>query len=208
MIPLAKAGLKIWGLEISPSMLKVCKRKVALLPDRVKRRIHLVWGDMADFKLPKRFNLIFIAARSFQFLLTKQEQESALKCVFQHLNENGIFIIDLFAPLHRRLAQEKMHEVIPPIRNSSGKIEYLRSETVRYDLAKQVLFVERVYDRVDKKGNVKRIIWEFSLRYIFRYEMELLLEKNGFKVVNLFGSFDKKEYDYHSGEMIFVARKV
>ncbi len=46
------------------------------------------------------------------------------------------------------------------------------------------------------------------MRYIFRYEMEYLLEKEGFKVIDVFGTFDKKPYNYVSGEMIFVAKPI
>ena len=43
---------------------------------------------------------------------------------------------------------------------------------------------------------------------IIRYEAELLLEKYGFKVENVFGDFDRSPYNYRSGEQIFVTRMV
>lgn len=52
-----------------------------------------------------------------------------------------------------------------------------------------------------------RKIWTFELSYLFRYEAELLLEKHGFEIENVFGTFAKKPYDYYSGEQIFVAKK-
>ena len=45
------------------------------------------------------------------------------------------------------------------------------------------------------------------MRYYFRYELEHLLELCGFKVVGLFGDFDKSEFTSDSQEMVFVAEK-
>jgi hypothetical protein len=65
--------------------------------------------------------------------------------------------------------------------------------------------VERHIDTVYLDGTLRRAIEHFHLRYIFRYEMELLLRQSGFHVETVYGDFDRRPYDYHSGEMIFVA---
>ncbi|MBN1559960.1 hypothetical protein JW998_06900 [candidate division KSB1 bacterium] len=45
-------------------------------------------------------------------------------------------------------------------------------------------------------------------RYIFRYEMEILLRFAGYKVMNVHGSFVRHPYDFKSGIMVFVVRNV
>ena len=67
--------------------------------------------------------------------------------------------------------------------------------------------MERHYEEVGDKDLANRKIMPFTLRYIFRYEMQALLEKNGFQIKEVFEHFDKRPYDYKSGEMIFVAQK-
>jgi hypothetical protein len=67
--------------------------------------------------------------------------------------------------------------------------------------------IARFYEWTDKNGKSHEQIWSFELAYLFRYEAELLLEKYGFKIENVFGDFDKSPYNYYSGEQIFVARK-
>jgi hypothetical protein len=56
-------------------------------------------------------------------------------------------------------------------------------------------------------GRIERLVQAFPFRYVFRYEMEHLLDLCGFKVVDLFGNFDKSAYSNDSPEMIFVAAK-
>jgi hypothetical protein len=45
------------------------------------------------------------------------------------------------------------------------------------------------------------------MRYYFRYEVEHLLELSGFRVVALFGDFDKSAFSADSPEMIFVSER-
>ena len=43
------------------------------------------------------------------------------------------------------------------------------------------------------------------LRYTYRYEAQLLLERAGFAVDALYGSYQRDPYDSDSERMIFVA---
>jgi hypothetical protein len=45
------------------------------------------------------------------------------------------------------------------------------------------------------------------VRYFFRYEVEHLLARCGFRVVEVFGDFDRSPLADASPEMIFVAGK-
>jgi hypothetical protein len=51
------------------------------------------------------------------------------------------------------------------------------------------------------------LVYAFPYRYFFRYEVEHLLVRCGFRVVELFGNFDKSPLVDDSPEMIFVAEK-
>jgi len=207
LIPIAKAGIKIWGLDISKEMLKIAKDKIKNLNPKVRERIKLIHGDMSEFDIKKKFSYIFIAFRSFQSLLTKKDQGACLDCVFEHLSKNGIFILDLFDPRHDLLAQEKRSLYLGKSYDKEKDIYITRRAEVVYDFVNQTLMENRFYEWIDKKGDFHRKIWTFELSYLFRYEAELLLEKHGFEIENVFGTFAKKPYDYYSGEQIFVAKK-
>jgi len=51
LIPTARAGFEIVGLDLSPSMLAVCRESLAQEPAEVQARVELVEGDMRDFDL-------------------------------------------------------------------------------------------------------------------------------------------------------------
>ena len=56
-------------------------------------------------------------------------------------------------------------------------------------------------------GRTERLTDRFAFRYFFRYEVEHLLARSGFRLVNLYGNFDRSPFVDDSPEMIFVAEK-
>jgi len=207
LLPIAQQGVKITGLDISKEMLNVAKNKID--SDAVaKRNTTLVEGNMRAFDLGKRYALIFVAFRSFQCLLTKKDQVACLKAVHEHLADNGIFVLDLFAPRHDFLAMGKRSVDLGEFYDEDNGLHIKRRAEDTYNLAEQTLHEDRYYEWTDKQGNFQQEVWSLDLAYLFRYEAELLLEKCGFLVDHVYGGFDRSPYDYISGEQIFVARKV
>ena len=57
-------------------------------------------------------------------------------------------------------------------------------------------------------GREERLVHGFSMRYLFRFEVEHLLARCGFQVEHLYAGFDKCAFgSRYPGELIFVARK-
>lgn len=205
LIPIARSGLEIWGLDASEEMLNVARSKIEALDAEIASRITLRKGDMKNFFLPKKFNLIIIPFRSFLALSTKEEQETSLRCIRKHLTNKGLLIIDIFAPRYDILAKGHLEIIKEKLDEKSG-IKLIINASSDYDHKDQLIHVHKLYKIMHSNGTVEEIRQDFTLRYTFRYEMEYLLEKEGFAVIDVFGSFNKKPYDYTSGEMIFVAK--
>jgi hypothetical protein len=53
----------------------------------------------------------------------------------------------------------------------------------------------------------RRIVQSFPMRYFFRFELEHLLARCGFKVTALYGAFDRSPLGDNSPEMIFTATR-
>jgi 2-polyprenyl-3-methyl-5-hydroxy-6-metoxy-1,4-benzoquinol methylase len=60
-IPLAKHGISMTGLDFTPSMLSRAKEKA------YAQGVDITWvqGDMREFTLARKFNLIFMAMSGF-----------------------------------------------------------------------------------------------------------------------------------------------
>lgn len=208
LIPLAEAGFEVYGVDFSESMLAVCRRKVE--EKHLADRIHLTLSDMASFDLPRKdFTLTIIPARSFMHLFTQEDQISCLQQVYQHLRPGGIFIIDIYAPSYQKLAQKPDGQFV--VRGEfdlpNGHHVIRKDRFVRNDIVMQIQHTELRFEEYDTNGElVRKRTLPMDTRYTFPYELQLLLERVGFKLVELFRDYDKNPYD-GTGEIITVARR-
>jgi ubiquinone/menaquinone biosynthesis C-methylase UbiE len=203
-IPLAEAGLKVTGLDLSAEMLKRAKQKAEARG--VADRITFIQGDMRSFDLGKTFSLIMIPFRSFLHLLHIHEQMKALACVRKHLAPGGKFVLNVFVPKISHLYEEsEKMSLRGTYRLDSGE-EIAMWDYTRYDHFQQLSEVTRTYERISPEGVVtEKVVGRFTLRYIFPAELHHLLRLNGFKVTQRYGSFAKTPFDAGSTELIVVA---
>jgi SAM-dependent methyltransferase len=83
------------GLDRSPEMLAIAAAKVP--------GARLVEGDMADFDLGRRFDVVACVFDSINHLLDVASWAALLTCVHRHLTDGGLFVFDVntVGELHR-----------------------------------------------------------------------------------------------------------
>jgi SAM-dependent methyltransferase len=89
-IRLAQAGVETVGLDLSPTMLQIARRKSADLVN-----VRWVAGDMRSFELGTTFGLVIIPGHSFQNLNEPAEQVACLECVKRHLTPGRSLVLHL-----------------------------------------------------------------------------------------------------------------
>src|SRR5215468_967154 len=98
LVPTARAGIEIVGLDLSEHMLERCRANLASEPEDVRSRVELVRGDMRTFDLGRKFRLATIPFRPFQHLTTVEDQLSSLRSIHNALADGGRLILDIFNP--------------------------------------------------------------------------------------------------------------
>ncbi|MEE8632806.1 MAG: class I SAM-dependent methyltransferase [Candidatus Bathyarchaeia archaeon] len=212
LIPTARAGIEIVGLDSSLSMLDVCRKRLSHEMEEVQARIQLVEGDMRDFELGQAFRLVTIPFRPFQHLTNVSDQLSCLGSIHRHLVEDGRLILDIFNPSLESLTQDNIGKEIteePEFTTPDGRRVVRRYRTLSRDYFNQINHVELIYDVVHPDGVEERLLHSFLMRYLFRFEAEHLLVRSGFEIEHVYADFDKSPYgSKYPGELIFVAKKV
>ena len=212
LIPAAEAGLTVVGLDSATAMLAIAQEKIAKLPDATQQRIELVEGDMRSFALDQRFKLIMIPLRSFLHLMTPADQRQALGCIRDQLADDGRLVFNIFDP---RLDMIAAH--VGTLGHALQKDdEFTHPETGRrvvvwvsrhYDPAQQIIEEEHIFEELDVDGRVvAKTHVSLAGRWVYRYEMQHLLELSGFAVEALYGSYERGPFR-HGGEQIWVARR-
>jgi SAM-dependent methyltransferase len=206
-LAIAEAGYRVIGLDISSKMLERAVQKRALLPTETQERIHLVQGDMTRFDLGETFRTIVIPFRPFQHLLETEQQISCLASVRKHLAPGGHLMLDFF-----QTDPERMHDAV--FQRESLLTEYalpdgrhvvLSERVAAFHRGQQRNDVEMIFNVTHPSGKHERLVMAWTLRYFFRYEVEHLLARCGYRLVALHGSFDGAPLRDDSPEMIFVA---
>ena len=204
---IAEAGYRIVGLDLSERMLERAAEKRATLQREARERVHLNQGDMTQFELGEKFRSVVIPFRPFQHLLETEQQMACLNCVKKHLAPEGRLIVDFF-----QTDPERMHD--PKFLNESPLVAYdlpggrhvaLSERVAAFHRALQRNDVEMIFRVTHADGKQERLVMEWTLRYFFRYEVEHLLARCGFRLESLCGNFDGSPLADNSPEMIFVA---
>jgi SAM-dependent methyltransferase len=205
LLPLARAGYEITGLDVSPAMLEVARAKVEA--ERLSARVRLVQNDMRDFSLGRRYNLAYVPLNSFMHLVTLEDHLATLSCIRRHLAPDGLLVIDMFNPDQEiLLAGDGRVTLEKTLTDSHTGVVVQLFHSRRVDTARQIQEVIFIIDEIGPDGTVRRVLFPFTIRYFFQPEKALLLEKAGFVVENVYGSYDLDPFGPDSEKMIFVAR--
>ncbi|HEY32171.1 MAG TPA: class I SAM-dependent methyltransferase [Dehalococcoidia bacterium] len=211
LIPTAAAGCEITGLDISSYMLNICREKLSQQPEKVQGRVKLVQGNMTDFDTGEIYSLVTTPFRPFQHLTTVDEQKACLNCTNRHLTPGGLLILDLFHPYPPRLVPDPKYmseiEDLTEMELPDGRLFRRTNRTAAYHREQQYNDIELIYYITHPDGRQERLVQAFPFRYFYRYEVEHLLELCGFRVIDIFGDYDRSPFSNDSPEMIFVAEK-
>lgn len=210
-IPIAESGHDITGLDASPNMLAELRKKLLMKPRELQTRVNTVEGNMVNFALTEIFDLVIIPFRAFQHVLTVADQLSCLRCIRRHLRPGGRLIFDVFQVNFKYLANPQVteeHEDFAEYALADGRSIRRTSRLAALHRAEQINDVEMTYYFKNPDGISERIVQAFPMRYFFRFEVEHLLIRCGFRVAAPYGAFNKSPLADDSPEMIFVAEQI
>lgn len=204
LMPLARAGIRVTGVDIAPAMLARARAKLAAagLLDRVR----LIEADAQTFTVDDRFRLAFIALNTFMHMTTADMQRRTLDRIKAHLHPSGLLALDLFNP-HPDLLDDAdgrlIHDFTRP--GPSDGAATTRFHSQRVDPATGTMEIAFIYDEAAPDGVVRRTVAPFDLHYFSRREIELLLESCGYAIENVYGSYDLEPYWAGSPKLLVVA---
>jgi SAM-dependent methyltransferase len=209
LVPLARAGFLVTGIDISPHMLALARAKLAT-DQAVHERAHLVQSDMRDFDLGERgFDLAIAAVKSLAYLTERDDQLRCLQAVAAHLRPGGLLAIDFLHPspdwvgMPQGSMRDDLLQRVPERGFTLSRVE----SVVSTDLARQVRVIRSAYEMIDDSGAViaKRFV-EWPYRWTYRFEAEHLLERAGFVVEAVHGGYRREPFTSSSTSMLFLAR--
>jgi SAM-dependent methyltransferase len=204
LLPIARVGCTITGIDGSRQMLERCRAKLGAEPAAVRARVTLEQRDMRDFALGAKYALIIAPFRVVQHLTTIEDQLRFLAAAGGHLAPGGRLIFDVFNPRFDVLvsADGVEREDTPEQRLADGRTFRRTYRIVRVRWIDQVSEAELVY-YVDGK----RYVHAFEMRWYLAAELRNLLERAGFRVREIYGDFARRPLVDGCPEIVVVAER-
>jgi SAM-dependent methyltransferase len=202
--PLAGEGFDVVGVDRSAPMLAQAYRR----PASSRGTVRLLQASICPPPLSGRFGLVILALGTFLHLSSAEDQRSCLLAARALLDRDGLLVIDLPA-VDAPGWEDWSPGVRPLVLAWSGQLRdgtrVDKLSTFSADPSTQSHHVTEFYDSSAAGGHVRRTVVEYSLRFVFPSEMELLLDSVGLTLVDRYGDYDLGPFVPGSGRQIYVA---
>jgi SAM-dependent methyltransferase len=204
-IPISQAGHRVVGIDYAPDMLAIARRKRDAVGLR-DAQLQLHRRDVLRMDLKRTFDWVCIFFNTFLGFTTLAQQDRVLQVARKHLRPKGRLWIDIFQPNLALLAD-------PESLNRDASIFHVprydrtvyMTVDIKRDQAKQLQTVTFNYKWFDKHGVAHRQRTRFDITFMFPRELRILLERNGFRLMKLWGNYDGSPVNVNSPRMISLA---
>jgi SAM-dependent methyltransferase len=206
-VALAEAGHRVTGLDRSPAMLALARARAAAAG--VDSRVEWVRAEMtaADGAPGGPFGLVIVALNGLLHVDSAAGQRRVLESVWHALDPRGQLLVDVLNPtagwlgaLDGRVEHEGTWTA-----TSGQRVDKFSAR--HHQPAEQRVLSEIWYDERMADGTVRRRATSFTLRYLTRAELELMLEMSGFPMWQVYGGYDLEPYVDDSSRILIAAER-
>lgn len=196
--PIAAAGVEIAGVDVSPAMIEQARKRSA------QQGVSIEWHiqDIRQMSLGHRFKMAFIATNALQHLHDIESLLSFFECARDHLENDGILIIDVFNPdmskLTRKVGNPYHHKNFTL---SDGRPISVEADS-EYLADTQVLHFILQYRHQGQLLLTKDV----RMRCFFPLELLALCRLGGFEIVARFGDYDERPFSGEAPKQILICR--
>ena len=199
LVPVAKTGVAIAGVDRSAPMLLRARRR---LRGARGARAALVRADIRELPFTRRFALVMAPYGIVQSLTSDRDLKRTLDAVARVTVAGGLLAVDLVPDLTRW--KEYRRRVTLTGRARGARIALI--ESVRQDRKRGLTIFDEEY--IERRGASRRV-HKFSLafRTVSVPQMARRLERAGFRVDAVFGGYDGRAWDPRADVWLILATR-
>ncbi|MDQ7824801.1 MAG: class I SAM-dependent methyltransferase [Candidatus Eremiobacteraeota bacterium] len=189
---MTRLGYKVTGLEYNDGLFYYCKTKAK----KEQLDAEFVKGDMRKIPFEQKFDFVLNFNHSFGYF-DDAENIEVIKGVFKALKSGGRFLIDLASKESLLMGFDRQ---LRKWFKKKDRYYLLRREfdvlTDRFDT-----YLHVVGDAIEKRDYIA------SIRYYSYPELKRILLDAGFRILEVYGSYDKTPYVLGCRRMTILAEK-
>lgn len=210
LLPIAREGIPIHGVDNSFPMLNVLQDKLQREVKDVRELVSTLQGDIRNFRSNREYPLVTIPFRPLQHMYTVEDQIAALQTAAFHLEDSGVLVFDVFYPKSDSLLSkvgEEFLELEWTPKSDPGKVirRYFRKESV--DKINQNFSGTFIFRTYQGEKLVLEETESLRMSYYTYPHLRALFMLTGLEIVEEYGSFERTPLDNQAQQMIFVLRR-
>ena len=186
-IELARNELPACGVDWSPEMLELAEKKKRRMLKKKEDLLELIEQDMHELDLGRTFSHILLPEGIFQQATSREQQRQLLGRLREHTTEDGVVAIDLLLPPLKNKWSFLQRKYVFPDRMVYQRVEGQTS------LAQQQFRYTLTYETFLEQVEQPRYRVERQLALLMPGELSLLLESEGFQVINSFENVPRSQ---------------
>lgn len=196
---LAERGYQVVGSDFSPALIKNARTKA----HKLGKDITFIDGDMRDLRVGK-FDAVITIFNAIGHL-TRADFEKALQNIYVNLNDNGVYVFDIFNL--QAITDDIINDFKMDIESIVNGIRVRNIQNSEIDRKNGLLTSHDHYTIFKDIGEPEIHTNTFSLQIYTSEELQTVLAKNGFEIIH---QYDMKGNDFvadKSLNILMVARK-
>ena len=134
-----------------------------------------------------------------------RSQCGAIEAAARHLAPGGVLALDMMNPLTLPLAGDPVPKPFFTRRNPKTGQRYTRFAAMGPMAADQQQELFGWYDEMAADGALRRTHYSMRWRPIFRYEIELMLERAGLRIITVKGGHREEPFTAQTRKMFVLA---
>ncbi len=170
------------GIDLSEKSLEEAKARN--LPNA---RLH--YADARYFELHERFDCVLNLFTSFGYFETTEEHIEMLQRIYEHLNENGVFVFDFFNANKVRAQGEEDRKVT--------------KDGAEFHIVKEIKD-NRIIKHIRIQKETARLDFQESVALYSPEEIEQMFEAIGFKNIQKYGDYDLGNFDSETSDRLII----
>lgn len=186
-LPLIGRGIDVHGVDASEKMVARLRAKDG------GHDVPVVFGDFKDVPVEGRFSLIYLVFNTIYALDSQDEQVACLSNAAEHLNEDGLFVVDGFFPDIGRFDRGQRTQV------NEVEVDRILLDVSRHDPASQTISSQHV---IIGSGGID--MYPVHIRYIWPSELDLMARLAGLRLTERFGGYREQPFTSASSMHVSV----
>ena len=178
----SEKSYSVVGIDISEKSLDEAKAK-----NLKNTKFHN--ADARNFELHERFDCVLNLFTSFGYFETTEEHIEMLQRIYEHLNDNGVFVLDFFNAEKVRLSGNEERKVV-----KDGAEFHIKKEITNNRVTKHI--------RIQKES--ARMDFQESVALYSKEQLVEMFEVIGFNNINTYGDYELGSFDSANSDRCII----